>query len=275
MISLDATALADGGVVEAVGVPVYVDDVAQYAAWGLTETGWYVFARITGDGMTVTADTTVQGAAGVISAIGDDHVDVAVRFGTTAQSVRVVVDWGGHTDALVFRASDLAVRNLDYRTTFYLYDAEEFAHWTYALTTDATFTAGKLYYTLDGDEYALAEVTAGASVPANTYYTHTKLRFEGLTRNVTYRLDTIVDCPIEIALPEVDDGGYGCWFELQTRFDGSYSITLIPPTGSDVKIGTAQTQAQTAGINVIDLQYTCVAGARLWTLLNTHSNIPA
>ena len=47
---------------------------------------------------------------------------------------------------------------------------------------------------------------------------------------------------------------------------------LLPPEG--VKIGTAQTQAQTAGINTIDLQYTDVDDVQMWTLLNTHSNIP-
>ena len=53
--SLDETVLAKGSAIEAVGIPTYVDDVAQYAAFGITEKGWYVFAGITAPaGVTVT-----------------------------------------------------------------------------------------------------------------------------------------------------------------------------------------------------------------------------
>ena len=50
-------------------------------------------------------------------------------------------------------------------------------------------------------------------------------------------------------------------------------MTLLPPTG--VKVGTVSTQSLTAGVNVLDLQYTGVGGVSMWSLLNTHSNIPA
>lgn len=272
--SLTETPLSGGAIVEAVGIPIYVSDVSQYAAYGITEAGWYTFARIAAPaGLTVSAATTVTGAVGYIATAGGTHVDVAVRFGVTAMSQAVTVVWDGQlTETFVFRATDLAVRNLDYRTTFYLYDLDDFVTWTYALTTDTTFAAGKNYYTEADGVYTLAEVTAGATIPANTYYNHSKVRFEGMTRNVTYKLDTMIDCPIEIALPEVDDAGYGAWFEIQLRYNGSYSCTLMPPEG--VKIGTVTTQAQTAGINVIDLQYTGVGGVKMWSLLNTHSNIP-
>ena len=116
-------------------------------------------------------------------------------------------------------------------------------------------------------------MTAGDEVPADTYYNHSLLTFQGMTRNVTYKLDTIVDCPIEIVLPEIPEDGYGAWFEIQLRYKDTYSCTLLPPEG--VKIGTASTQAQSGGINTIDLQYTAVGGVQMWTLLNTHSNIPA
>ena len=272
--SLTETPLSGGAIVEAVGIPIYVSDVSQYAAYGITEAGWYTFARIAAPaGLTVSAATTVTGAVGYIAAADADHVDVAVRFGVTAMSQAVTVGWDGQrAETFVFRATDLAVRNLDYRTTFYLYDLSPFVTWTYALTADTTFAAGKAYYTKSGDEYTLAEVTAGATIPANTYYNHSKVRFEGMTRNVTYKLDTMIDCPIEIALPVVEDDGYGAWFEIQLRYNASYSCTLLPPEG--VKIGTVNTQSQTAGINVIDLQYTGVGGVAMWSLLNTHSNIP-
>jgi len=270
--SLDATVLAKGTAIEASGIPVYISDVADYPAYSLTETGWYVFARITAPGgVTVSPTATVNGAAGYV--FDGDHVDVAVRFDVAAMSQIVTVNWGASTEVFAFKATDLAVRNLDYRTTFYIYDIDPFATWTYALTTDTTFAAGKQYYTKDGDVYTLAEVEVGAAVPADTYYKHTKLHLEGMAKNVTYKLDTIVDCPIEIALPVVEDAGYGAWFEIQMRYDGSYSCTLLPPEG--VKIGTVNTQNQTAGVNVIDLQYTGVGGVAMWSLLNTHSNIPA
>ena len=272
--SLTETPIASGTVIETVGIPVYVSDITQYAAYGLTETGWYVIARITApDGVTVTAETTVTGADGSIAEAGADHVDIAVRFEVAASSKTVTVDWGEAEDSFVFKSTDLAVRNLDYRTTFYLYDLAPYTSWTYALTADTTFAADKNYYTFDGEEYTLAEVTTGAAVPANTYYNHSKVTFSGMTRNVTYRLNDVVDCAIEIILPEVPDDGYGAWFEFQLRYSATWSCTLIPPS-ADVKVGTTNTQAQTAGINTIDLQYTDVGGATLWTLLNTHSNIP-
>lgn len=272
--ALEGCAIVETGpLIETVGKPPYVGDPTAYAAYGLTDTGWYVFARIAAPtGVTVSAETTVSGAAGVIAEAGAAYIDVAVRFGVTAQSQLLTVNWGGASEAWAFKASDLATENLDYRTTFYLYDLDDFVTWTYALTTDTTFAADKNYYTKDGDVYTLAEVTVGEAIPADTYYTHSKAHFEGMTRNVTYKLDTMIDCPIEIALPEVDDDGYGAWFEIQLRYNGSYSCTLLPPEG--VKIGTVSTQSQTAGINVIDLQYTGVGGVAMWSLLNTHSNIP-
>ena len=260
---------------EAVGIPVYVENVAEYSAYGLTETGWYVFARIAAKtGTLVTGQTVITGAAGYIATVGSDHVDVAVRFEVASISQEVTVAWGEQTETFVFRATDLAVRNLDYRTTFYVYDLAQFVTWTYALTTDATFTAGKRYFTLVDGAYVEAEVTAGASVPANTYYNHSKLQIAGLVRNVTYRLNEMVDAPIEIVLPTVPDDGYGAWFEIQMQYSSSYSVTL-QPEDSTVKIGTTNTQAQTAGINVIDLQYADVNGVKMWTLLNTHTNLPS
>ncbi len=273
--SLTQTPLASVSVIESVGIPVYVSDVSQYSAYGITETGWYTFARIAAkDGVVVTAQTTVTGADGSIVTAGADHVDVAVRFEVAATSKTVSVTWtGSESDTFVFKATDLAVRNLDYRSTFYVYDISEYVIWSYALTTDTTFQTGKNYYTESGGEYTLAEVTTGASIPANTYYNHSKLTFSGMIRNVTYRLNEIVDCPIEIVLPEVPDDGYGAWFEIQMRFSGSHSITLLPPDNT-VKIGTANTQGQTAGINVVDLTYSNVDEIKIWTLLNTHTNIP-
>ena len=397
--SLNETALAPGNAIEAVGIPVYVQDVSPYAAYGITATGWYVFARVAAPaGEAVTAGTTVTGAAGYIATVGGNHVDLAVRFDTTAQSVPVTIAWGNVTDRFIFKASDLAARNLDYRVTFYIYDISPYATWSYALTTDTafqenksyyikdgdvytlaqvqtkayaltadtTFQEGKTYYTKDGDTYTAATVTVGDPVTADTYYeqssvpvpayykdgyvlttdttfqdgttyyteedgvfteaavttgeavtadtyyvagkvratgvfesgttyytksgdtyteaavtagdaipayyNHSKLHFKGMVANVTYMLPATVDCPIEIVLPPIADDGHGAWFEIQMRYDASRSCTLLPPEG--VKIGTATTQAQTAGINTIDLQYTVAGDVKMWTLLNTHSNIP-
>lgn len=446
------TSLSEGeilatDVIEAAGIPVYVDDVTRFAAYGITETGWYVFARITpqeNSGVRVTEETSVEGAAGWIRTIGEDYVDVAVRFEVAAMSQIVVVAWGQYTDTFVFKATDLAVRNLDYRVTFYVYDVDEFATWefgltedatfvgteyyiledgayvraavkandavpsdtyyvhSYVLTEDATFVEGKTYYTKSGttytaaevtvgeevaantyyedkytlttdvtfvgnayytkdgdiysqaavkagnpvpcyyvgepgyvpttdtvfvegttyytksgDEYTVAEVTVGAAVTANTYYVlgtvykqttdetavsgttyyaksdgvyspvvftvgsvipafykHSKVTFEGMTRNITYRCNTVIDCPMEFILPEIEDDCHGAWFEIRCKHDGAYSMTLVPPS-SDVKIATEHTQKETKGLNMINLHYSSVGNAKVWRFMNTHSSIPA
>lgn len=441
--SLTATDIAIGTVVEAVGIPVYVDDVTDYSAYGITKTGWYVFARITAvTGSEVTAETTVTGAEGYIAAIGEDHVDVAVRFEVASMSQLVTINWGSYIDSFVFKATDLAVRNLDYRTTFYVYDADEFATWdykpttdaayvgtayytksgdvytqeavkanaavtpetyythAYVLTTDATFVEGTTYYTKEGDAYTAAtvtpgeavtentyyvdeytltddttfagtayymieddahvqaavkagetipaiyyvdqydltedetfvsgttyytesegvytaaEVTVGETIPANIYYVHSyvltedttfaegktyytlssgtytaaevtagdtlpavtyvhsKVTFEGMTRNITYRCNTVIDCPTEFILPEIEDETHGCWFEIRFLHAGSYSVTLIPPS-DDVKVATEHTQAEKEGVNMVDLHYTSINGKKLWRFMNTHSSFPA
>lgn len=274
--SLDETPLILSAV-NAVGIPAYIteDTLSQYSDFGIVETGWYVFARVHArSGVAVTAQTAVTGCAGSRIIAGKKYVDIAVQFGVSAMAQTITVSWGEYEETLVFRADDLAHRNHDFMLTFALYDAAPYAVWDYALTTDATFTAGKNYYTKDeNDVYTLATVTAGDAVPADTYYQHSKLRFSGMVKNVTYKLDTVVDCPIEFVLPEIPDDGHGAWYEVQMRYDGSYSCTLLPPAG--VKIGTAQTQAQSAGMNTIDLQYTSAGDVKMWTLLNTHANIPA
>ncbi len=315
IMSLDATALAvSGTIINAVGIPVYVDDVTAYADYGITETGWYVFARIFGRGDTkVTENTTVTGAAGSIITVGAEYVDLAVRFEVAAMSSIVTISWGDETDRLIFNAPDLAVRNLDYRTTFYVYDIKPFATWEYALTADETFVADKKYYTLADDVYTLAEVTAGEAVPAYyilvdevytratgifedgviyytksedvyseavvtvgdaipAYYNHSKLTFSGMARNVTYQFDEIIDCPQEYVLPEIEDDGHGAWFEIRLRHAGSYSSTLVVPEG--VKIATEHTQAETAGMNMVDLHYMSIDGIKIWRFMNTHSSIP-
>ena len=439
--TLNTTPLAGSSIVETVGIPVYVDNVSEYAAYGITETGWYVFARISAPiGEKVTVHTTVAGAAGYIAVADNVFVDVAVRFGVAAVSQTVTVDWGTVEETFVFKATDLAVRNLDYRTTFYVYDAAPYVTWeykpntdaafvgteyyvlnsgsyvraavkafdpvpadtyythAYVLTEDETFQEGKTYYTVANSVYTPAEVTVGEAVTANTYYedqytltadrefvgtkyyleangaysqaavkagescyvyyedlytltedetfqdgktyytlednvytqaevtpgdpvtpdtyyehsyvqtqdeafiedkayytyngtaysaatvtagepvpdvylVHAKVTFQGLVRNVTYKLDEVIDCGQEYILPEIEDETHGCWFELRLRHSGSFSSTLVPPEG--VKIATEHTQAETAGINMVDLHYTDVAGVKVWRFLNTHSSIPA
>lgn len=355
--TLDNTRLAGLSVIEAAGSPVYVSDVAEYEEYNLTKTGWYVFARISAKpGVTVADTTTVEGAEGYI--LGEDHIDVAIRFEVAAVSQVVLVNWNGEDEEVfVFKATDLAVRNLDYRVTFYVYDIAPYASWEFTPATDATFTAGKYYYLKDGDEYTLAEVTEGETVPAvyyedlytltedetfadgKTYYTesagvytaaevtageavtadtyyehayvqtedetfadgkvyytksgttytqatvtagealptlyyvHSKVTFEGMVRNITYVCNTPIDCPVVFNLPEVEDETHGCWFEIRFRHTGSFSSTLVVPEG--VKVATEHTQAETAGMNMVDLHYTAVGGTKLWRFMNTHSTIPA
>lgn len=272
--SLDETGLESMRVIETVGVPVYVDDVTQYASYGITEQGWYIFARITAPtGVTVGANASVTGAAGVIMAEGADHIDVAVKFEVAAVSAEVTINWGDETETFIFKATDLAIRNLDYRVTFYVYDISPFCAWTYAITTDTTFQSGKYYYTESEGVYTLAEVTVGEAIPANTYYVHAGLTIEGMTRNVTYQCPTPIDCPVEFILPEIEDETHGAWFEVRFRFTGAFSITLTVPTG--VKVATEHTQKEKAGINMVDLHYTNIDDVKLWRFLNTASSIPA
>lgn len=391
----------------------------------------------------MTASTTVTGAAGSIVTPGADHVDVAVKFDTAAQAQEVTVNWGAAESAYVFRATDLAIRNLDYRTTFYVYDLSPFAEWTFGLTKDATFVEGKTYYTKTGDTYAavpigsivagdpvppvyhthayiltedetfqtgktyyirkdvysaaavttgeavdgeyyehsyvltedetfqegktyytessgtytaaeveageaveagtyyedayaltedetfqdgktyykkslyaaatvtageavtpdtyyesvyslvetatfqegvayyayqggtyaLAEVTAGDSVPAVMYYDHKEITFAGMTRNVTYRLDALVDCPVKIVLAAIEDDGYGAWFEMQIRTNAGYSVTLEPPEG--VKVASNTLMNMGSCVNTLDLQYTDVDDVKIWRAMNTQSNFTA
>ena len=276
VISLTETQLASGSVIEAVGVPEYVGDVTQYAAYGITETGWYIFARVlTKAGEAIEAGVTVDGADGAIITAGEDHVDIAVRFEVASMSKPVTINWGTYTETYIFKATDLAVRNLDYRVTFYVYDADPFATWEYELTTDTTFATGKHYFTKNEDDtYTEAEVTVGEAVPADTYYKHSKVTIEGLCRNVTYRLNTVVDCPMTFILPEIEDECHGAWYEIRCNHAGTYSMTLVPPS-DDVKVATQHSQVESAGINMINLHYTSVAGLKMWRFMNTHSSVPA
>ena len=178
VLSLTETQLASGSVIEAVGVPEYVGDVTQYAAYGITETGWYIFARVlTKSGEAIEAGVTVEGADGSIITAGEDHVDIAVRFEVASMSRPVTISWGTYTETYIFKATDLAVRNLDYRTTYYVYDLAPYAEWVYRRSADLVFSGTK-YYVMDNGEYVQAAVKARTPIPADTYYTHSYVMTE-------------------------------------------------------------------------------------------------
>ena len=163
--SLDGTSFAVNSV-DAVGIPTYVADVTEYSRYGITETGWYVFARITSPDGVAMDGTTVTGAAGYV--VGSGHVDVAVAFEVAAMSQAVTVTWAPDVaETFVFRATDLAVRNLDYRTTFYVYDLSPFATFEFARSTDQRFV-GTEYWVRDAEAdlgYSRASVKAYDVVP--------------------------------------------------------------------------------------------------------------
>jgi hypothetical protein len=170
--SLTDAEIALGTIVETIGTPVYVEDVSEYADYGITEPGWYAICRVTAAGGTkVTGALSVEGAAGYVATIGEDHVDIAVLFGVAAESQKVVINWGDYTDTFVFKATDLAIRNLDYRVTFYVYDADPFVKWYYKRSADPVFVGTK-YYIEENGVYTQAAVKAHEHVPADTYYTH-------------------------------------------------------------------------------------------------------
>lgn len=273
--SLSDTVLAHDTIIEVAGLAKYYEDVSAYEAFGVTEAGWYVFARIDAkEGVTVDAATTVDGAAGVILTEGTAYVDVAVKFEVAAMSKIVTVTWGGETENFIFRNTDLAIRNLDERVTYYVHPADKFARWEYVLTSDLTFTEDHYYYKQVDGEYVpvpVTEYTIGDPVPADTYYVHSKITFENVTRNVTYSLDTVIDCPVTFILPTIPDDGHGAWFEIRLRHNGSYSMTLVPPS-DDVRVATEHTQSETKGINMVNLHYTSTGGAKVWRFINTHSS---
>lgn len=277
--SLNSTSLASNSVIEAIGTPTYITDFSPYGAYNLTLSGWYVFARIQApEGKKVGANTTITGAAGYIATLNNSYVDVAVRFDVAAESQTVTVVWDDTPDIFVFKATDLAVRNLDYRTTFYVYDIAPYTTWEYALTTDTKFVSGKRYFVQSNDN-TYTEVIEGSDwvadgdIAENTYYNHKNVTFSGMARNVTYKCDEIIDCPQIYVLPEIEDDTHGCWYEIRLRHNGSYSSTLQVPDG--VKVATEHTQAETAGLNMVDLHYSNVGGVKLWRFLNTHSTIPS
>lgn len=165
VFSLDASDLTVGAI-DVVGTPAYVADVTEHAAYGLTDPGWYVFARITSPDGVAMDGTTVTGAAGYV--VGSGCVDVAVAFEVAAMSQAVIVTWAPDVaETFVFRATDLAVRNLDYRTTFYVYDLSPFATFEFARSTDQRFV-GTEYWVRDAEAdlgYSRASVKAYDVVP--------------------------------------------------------------------------------------------------------------
>ena len=97
------------------------------------------------------------------------------------------------------------------------------------------------------------------------YYAHSKVTISGITRNVTYKCAAVIDCPVTIVLPEIEDDGYGAWFEVQMWQHGeAYSLTLVPPETGGIKIATNSLVDLTKGLNVVDLTFQCIE-----SLLNT------
>ena len=267
VVSLDDTAISSISF-ETSGIPTYVTDVSAYAAYGITETGWYSFARVSCPAdVTVSYGFSISGADGYIRpAAGSDHVDIAVKYDVAAESKTVVINWGSVSETFVFRSTDLAVRNLDYRVTYYVYDMDPYCEWTYGLvenanlssvTSDKTkFSADIRYYTKKPDgTYQKATVTTGATVPSGTYYVRTKLVIRGFTKNVSYFID-YVDCPIQLYLPDVDTANslYGSWFEIQATFwKGTKTIEFVPSAG--VTMSSKSTGSLGNGTNIINVQY--------------------
>lgn len=244
-------------VYETAGCPEYVgnDDLSKYSSFGLTESGWYLFARINSRyGQSVSNGFSVVGASGVITPpIGSNYVDIAVRFGVIAESQKVIINWGETSETFVFKATDLAIRNLDYRVTFYLYNIDDYCDWEYELTSDEKFVANKGYYKLQNGEYIKQEVNADEEIPADVYYTHKSLTIAGFTRNMSYTLDTTADCPVTIYLPEVGGDNYGAWFEVQMNFQKTYSVTVVPSDGQ--KVSADGVHQPKEGINIINILY--------------------
>lgn len=88
--SIDDTELAYGSIISVVGIPSYVSDVSRFSDYGITDPGWYVFAKIEAAGdVRVTAETTIQGAEGHRATPGANYVDVAIKFEVAAISRKI------------------------------------------------------------------------------------------------------------------------------------------------------------------------------------------
>lgn len=171
IITLNEVPIADKAV-EAIGIPKYVDDISEYEAYGLTETGWYLFVRIFAkEGVKVSGNYSVVGAAGCVAAVGENYIDVAIQFDVASLSKLVTVNWGLESETFVFKATDLAIRNLDYRSTFYVYDIAPYATWKYAPTVDTAVDAKKGYFTEEDGEYIKEDLEAGSAI-LPPWYTH-------------------------------------------------------------------------------------------------------
>ena len=274
--SLDQDVAFGQNVVEVLGRPTYVSDVTDYSEYRLTETGWYAFARITAqEGVLVTAETTVDGAEGYVAEVGEDHVDVAVKFDFAAQAVAVTIDWGAYEEAITFRATDMAVANLNEATGIHVPDAADVVTWTYALTEDAAFVEGKAYYTEDDGVYTLDDSwTAGDAVTANTYFERTKATFSGMEPNMVYALSDPVGCPIEIEMPAISSGGgMNIWYGLRLLYTDELTVTVTPSDQGDEILSTSGDFTLEAGINDLKIRLLEAGGVKLWRLACEHSDI--
>lgn len=255
-LSKDTQFSSDNIVIETIDTPEYLEekDLNLYLDYNLTSPGWYIFARINAKkNINVTNTFSISGVAGYKKpSIGATFVDVAIQFDVLAKSQLITINWGESSENFIFKATDLAVRNLDYRVTFYLYSIDDYTTWNYELTTDSAFLTNQKYYIKNDNEYILANVTIGDNIPADTYYVHSGVTFKDFVKNVSYCCDYI-DCPVTIYLPEVDDENYGAWFEIQTQFDVARSITIVPSDGTKVS-GTGVATPK-AGINIINFQF--------------------
>lgn len=257
--SLNNSEIVADHIIDSFGSPAYIgtDDIVQYSAYGIEEPGWYVFTRITSaDGENVTG-VTVIGADGFI--ISGNHVDIAVRFGASPESKKVTINWGAKTETFLFRATDLAISNLDQRVTFYVYDISDFLTWEWTPATDTTAVADKIYY---DENHNKIELAVDDPVPSGSVI-HSKCIIEGFTRNISYS-SPLIDCPVEIHVPEIEDNGYGAWFEIQASFAAAYSVTVIPPEG--VSVSTTFVQSPDKGINMLNLQYHI--STKTWMIAN-------
>lgn len=244
--SMDDTKIAvSGAFVMAVGIPTYVNDVSVYSNYGLTETGWYLFCRIEPENTAISTEATVEGAAGCI--IGDGHIDVAIQFGVAAMSQLITVRWNAEEqETFVFLATDLATRNLDKRSTFYIYDIADFVTWTYKLTTDTAFVDGTAYFVKQDGEYVPAEVTAEDPVPAYyiqvpTYTLTTDTTFADGTNYYTLVNDVYVLAEVTVGDPipadtyyvltmpyvQTEESVFAAGITYYTKQDGEYIQTDV------------------------------------------------
>lgn len=265
IVALYGTQLAfSGDIVEVVGNPTQVEDVTEYADYGIEEVGWYLFVRIkpltTANNMhsiarinqgrtsmmgTEQVAVAVDDAEGYI--IGSSYVDVAVKFADIAQSRQVTIHWGPTVDTIIFRAVDLSIAEASGAVTASVSKSGNVS--TITITDGQGTTVAQVYDGAQGPAgpagpqgekgdpgepgpqgpsgYVLTEADKNDIAGRIEPSTVTELAPTAITLadNTDYYLTNVSD--LTITYPS---GDFACWLHVQMASSGTVAVSLPSST---------------------------------------------